>query len=103
MACSARSDLQEARCLGDHYGQLGRTDRWIPGGNPPPLGDFLTCIPIMSWKQALERMGSAVLNVLPVVSRANIRQILGIVVLDDILSVYGVGKPLVSSEGERLD
>jgi hypothetical protein len=30
--------------------------------------------------------------VLPVVSRANVRQLLGIVVLDDILKAYGVAK-----------
>jgi hypothetical protein len=37
-------------------------------------------------------MGTSDLNVLPVVSRANVRQLLGIVVLDDILKAYGVGK-----------
>ena len=42
---------------------------------------------------ALERMGTSDLNVLPVVSRANVRQLLGIVVLDDILKAYGVAKP----------
>jgi len=41
---------------------------------------------------ALERMGSSGLNVLPVVSRANVRQLLGIVVLDDILKTYGVAR-----------
>jgi CIC family chloride channel protein len=39
---------------------------------------------------ALERMGSSGLRTLPVVSRANERQLLGIVVLDDILNFYGV-------------
>jgi len=41
---------------------------------------------------ALERMGTSGLNVLPVVSRANVRQLLGIIALDDILSAYGVAK-----------
>ena len=41
---------------------------------------------------ALERMGASGLNVLPVVSRANVRQLLGIIVLDDILNAYGVRK-----------
>ncbi len=41
---------------------------------------------------ALQRMGTSDLNVLPVVSRANVRQLLGIVVLDDILKAYGVAK-----------
>jgi chloride channel protein, CIC family len=39
---------------------------------------------------ALERMGSSGFNVLPVVSRANVRQLIGIVALEDIMNVYGV-------------
>ncbi|MBV8847867.1 MAG: chloride channel protein [Bryobacterales bacterium] len=42
---------------------------------------------------ALERMGSADLHVLPVVSRANVRQLVGIVVLEDILAAFGVARP----------
>jgi CBS domain-containing protein len=36
-------------------------------------------------------MGTTKLHVLPVVSRANVRQLLGIVVLADVLEAYGVG------------
>jgi chloride channel protein, CIC family len=39
---------------------------------------------------ALERMGTAKLDLLPVVSRANIRYLLGVVVLSDVLHAYGV-------------
>ncbi len=39
---------------------------------------------------ALERMGAEKLDVLPVVSRANIHQLMGVVVLRDILNSYGV-------------
>jgi CIC family chloride channel protein len=39
---------------------------------------------------ALERMGSSGVKALPVVSRANVRQLLGIVTLEDILSAFGV-------------
>jgi len=39
---------------------------------------------------ALERMGAAGLDTLPVVSRANVHQLEGIVVLSDILDSYGV-------------
>jgi chloride channel protein, CIC family len=39
---------------------------------------------------ALERMGASGLHVLPVVSRADVHQLLGVVELDDILDVYGV-------------
>jgi CBS domain-containing protein len=42
--------------------------------------------------QALVRMGETRHNVLPVVSRANIRKIVGIVTLEDILASYGVGE-----------
>jgi CBS domain-containing protein len=39
---------------------------------------------------ALERMGSSGLRALPVVSRANIRQLIGIVVLDEVIKAYGI-------------
>jgi chloride channel protein, CIC family len=41
---------------------------------------------------ALERMGAAKLDVLPVVSRADIHHMLGVVVLSDILNSYGVDR-----------
>jgi CIC family chloride channel protein len=41
---------------------------------------------------ALERMGANGLNVLPVVSRANLRQLIGIVTLEDVLRSYGIAK-----------
>src|SRR5579862_8648353 len=46
--------------------------------------------PDHSLSLALERMGTSGLKVLPVVSRANVRQLIGIIALDDILKVYGV-------------
>ncbi len=48
--------------------------------------------PDHSLSVALERMGTSGLNVLPVVSRANVRQLIGIITLDDILDAYGVAK-----------
>jgi CBS domain-containing protein len=39
---------------------------------------------------ALERMGVAKVDVLPVVSRANIHLLLGVVALPDILNSFGV-------------
>ena len=39
---------------------------------------------------ALERMGAAELDVLPVVNRANIHYLMGVVVLSDVLKWYGV-------------
>ena len=52
--------------------------------------------PDHSLSLALERMGSSGYNALPVVSRANVRELIGIVLLDDILGAYGVRK-----SGER--
>jgi CIC family chloride channel protein len=44
-----------------------------------------------SLSMALEKMGGAGVKALPVVSRANQRQILGVVTLTEILKAYGVG------------
>jgi predicted transcriptional regulator len=65
-------------------------------------GEDLTHVHIdHSLALALERMGASGLNVLPVVSRANFHQLLGIIVLDDILNTYGVGKRLTPEEVAR--
>ena len=42
---------------------------------------------------ALERMGAGQLDLLPVVSRANVHQLRGIVTLEDVLARYGVAEP----------
>jgi chloride channel protein, CIC family len=47
---------------------------------------------------ALERMGSNGLTALPVVSRADTQQVLGIVVLDDVLRAFGVSRPADARE-----
>ena len=44
-----------------------------------------------SMNLALERMGSGGVNVLPVLSRASLDQLIGIVALDDVLKAYGIG------------
>jgi CIC family chloride channel protein len=46
--------------------------------------------PDHSLNTALERMGGTHLDVLPVVSRANVHQLEGIVTLADVLALYGV-------------
>ena len=45
-----------------------------------------------SLDDALDRMGASGMDVLPVVSRADIRQLLGIVRLQDVLELYGVSR-----------
>ena len=54
------------------------------------LENFTHLHPDHSLHLALERMGSSGLGVLPVVSRASVRQLMGIVVLEDVLKAYGV-------------
>jgi CIC family chloride channel protein len=60
---------------------------WTPGGEKLPH-----LHPDHSLSVALERMGSSGFNVLPVVSRANVRKLMGVVILDDVLAAYGVAK-----------
>ncbi|MGA8011485.1 MAG: chloride channel protein [Candidatus Acidiferrales bacterium] len=66
------------------------------GQENTPLGDFLDVseFPHVHADHplyvALERMGTAKLDVLPVVSRADVHQLLGIVVLPDVLNAFGV-------------
>ena len=52
--------------------------------------DFPHVHPDQPLHLALERMGSAKSDVLPVVSRANIHDLLGVVVMHDILNLYGI-------------
>ena len=61
-------------------------------GEPPDAEHLPHVHPDHSLSLALERMGSTGLNALPVVSRGNVRELMGIVLLDDILGAYGVGK-----------
>ena len=63
------------------------------------LGDLLTSVEFVHVHSdhplavALERMGASKLDVLPVVSRADIRQLEGTVSLQDVLALYGVAEP----------
>jgi CBS domain-containing protein len=41
---------------------------------------------------AMERMGAALVDTLPVVSRADIRHCYGVISLPDILAAYGIAK-----------
>jgi CIC family chloride channel protein len=78
------SDLQHAAADGDSQKPLAEL---LPASNT-----FHHLHPDHSLSLALERMGTSGFNVLPVVSRANMHLLLGIVVLDDILAAYGVTK-----------
>jgi CBS domain-containing protein len=49
---------------------------------------------------ALARMGAAGLAALPVVSRRNARELLGIVTLQDLLAEFGLGAPRDARSGD---
>ncbi len=77
----------------------------VPGG-PKQLAELLdarSSLPHVhadhSLDLALERMGAGGLDVLPVVSRANVRGLEGIVSLSDILKAYGIGGPRSPAPG----
>ncbi|HEY4359789.1 MAG TPA: chloride channel protein [Bryobacteraceae bacterium] len=83
-------DLDNALSNGPPGTTLADLLKQLPEEPPTDL-EFPHVHPDHSFSLALERMGSSGLNVLPVVSRANVRQLLGVVVLDDILDAYGLG------------
>jgi len=98
--------------LGHLYGVV--TERDIDGSKGvKPLrevlgedGPFPYVHPDHPLSLALERMGAAAVDALPVVSRADIRQAYGVVTLADILAAYGVKDELGipasnTSDGDR--
>lgn len=72
---------------------------YMRGGEAKPLGDLVdgTTFPHVHRDQpldlALERMGAASLELLPVVSRADMNKLEGIITLHDVLDSFGVGRP----------
>ncbi|HLJ13418.1 MAG TPA: chloride channel protein [Bryobacteraceae bacterium] len=87
-----RAELE--RCLSGGNGDKTLAD--LVGGRfgawAPTAAEFPHVHPDHSLSIALERMGDAHLDVLPVVSRANLRELTGIVMLGDVLRAYGVTK-----------
>jgi CIC family chloride channel protein len=68
-----------------------------------PLAETLPHLhPDHNLSLALERMGTSGLNVLPVVSRADMRQLMGVVVLEDVLNAYGVRKAAGAAQTGEL-
>ena len=100
--------VQRARSAGgrdwlvaDARGVIGvvsvtRLEHELPGNPDKPLGDVVqaTVFPHVHSDQdlalALERMGANQLEILPVVSRANIHKLQGVVTLQDVLGAYGL-------------
>jgi chloride channel protein, CIC family len=88
LAMTRSTDLEQAA---DDGAGNQRVSEVLPAG-PPSADEIPHVHPDHSLSLALERMGTSGLNVLPVVSRANLRQLIGIIALDDILDAYGVMK-----------
>jgi chloride channel protein, CIC family len=86
--------------VGDHnYLQGVVSNHEIETAQPPPavMGDLIKANGNYPYvhsdhplSYALERMGATGVDVVPVVSRANIHQMYGVVTLSDILATYGV-------------
>lgn len=86
-----RSEQQLAALLKSRVSAQGRR-----ATEPPHLH------PDHSLALALERLGTSQLDVLPVVSRADVRQLLGIITLHDILISFRVASPAgESSQNDR--
>ncbi len=84
------SDLERAAVQNPHDTLADFLGGTYPGA--PPEADKLPHVhPDHSLSLALERMGATGFNALPVVSRGNVRELMGIVLLGDILGAYGVG------------
>jgi chloride channel protein, CIC family len=65
-------------------GRTGDIAELVPGGEFPHVHTD------HSLEIALERLGAAYTDILPVVSRANIHELMGIVKLNDVLEFYGL-------------
>jgi chloride channel protein, CIC family len=85
------SDLERA-AVNDAHETLADFLGGIYPGTPPDAEHLPHVHPDHSLSLALERMGASGLNALPVVSRGNVRELMGIVLLGDILGAYGVAK-----------
>lgn len=93
-----RSQLQQAVSHGDSNKTLAEIGDAGFDLRHADAEEFPHVHPDHTLSLALERMGTTKLHVLPVVSRADVRQLLGIVVLADVLEAYGVGGPATAKE-----
>jgi CIC family chloride channel protein len=92
------SQLKQAASNGDAVKTIGEIADWGHHRHHANPEDFPHVHSDHTLTVALERMGTTKLHVLPVVSRANVRHLLGIVVLGDVLEAYGVGRLSTTQE-----
>jgi CIC family chloride channel protein len=90
----AADDGASYQSVGEIFREASWTGQAVVGEPPHVYSDH-------SLSVALERMGNTGLNVLPVVSRANVRQLIGMIALDDVLDVYGVARRGLPRERKR--
>jgi CIC family chloride channel protein len=95
------NELEQAADDGASHKKIAEIlDHGPPSGHPS-AEEFPHVHLDNSLSLALQRMGAMRVNVLPVVSRENLRQLIGIVALNDVLDAYGVAKP--ADEPERRE
>ena len=98
----AATELEQAIAEGRGEEQLATLLRRRHSGPNRELAEPAHVHPDHSLSLALERLGTLRQDVLPVVSRADVRELLGIVTLHDILSSFGVaGSAAGSSPRDR--
>jgi CIC family chloride channel protein len=91
------SEIDQLVAAGEVSKKLSEVLKASSDGHAPE-GSVPHVHPDHSLSLAMERMGTSGVNVLPVVSRANVHQLVGIVALDDILNTYGVSKHHAADE-----
>lgn len=75
---------------------LSTLERELDGGSDKKLGELLSALafphvhPDQGVDLALERMGSNQIEIMPVVSRADVHKLEGVVTLRDVLHTYGI-------------
>ena len=74
---------------------LAATNAVLAGDVVLPQSSFAYVYPDQPLSIALEKMGEAGIDVLPVVSRADIRTLLGVVTLAETLNAYGLGREIL--------
>ena len=86
------SELERAAAGGGSNKRIAEILGYRPPTGHPTAEEFPHVHLDHSLSLALQRMGASGLHVLPVVSRANLRQLMGIVALSDVLDAYGVAR-----------
>jgi CIC family chloride channel protein len=100
---SVRSSEVRTWLVADRRGVVGvinlaRLERELAEGADKKLGELVDALafphvhPDQSLELALERMGANQIEILPVVNRADVNKLEGIVTLQDVLDAYGVSR-----------